>query len=222
MQTVSRDLDFAPRPIIAARTVINFSLPIVPLRHVRRQKIRRLVTAAAPASSTWLACCAPRRARERRLRRKLSPSPPPPGDPIRPGLATRPRSFYVTIGSFASAYLLYRVSKSNQESDSPSWISSFISKWTPSQEVFEERNAIRTAVMEKAAHDRHLFQSQGPREAYDLKQPEMMNAGSPFNVSPGSQADLSAVVAHYQRQNKEMEDARIARTKDGKVVSLYD
>lgn len=50
----------------------------------------------------------------------------------------------------------------------------------------------------------------------------MLNAGSPFNVSPGSQADLSHVVAHYQRKNQEIEESRVARTKDGKVVSLYD
>lgn len=50
----------------------------------------------------------------------------------------------------------------------------------------------------------------------------LMNGGSPYNVSPGSQADLSAVVAHYKRQNQEMEEARVARMKDGKVVSVYD
>jgi hypothetical protein len=50
----------------------------------------------------------------------------------------------------------------------------------------------------------------------------MMNTGSPYNVSPGSQADLSAVVAHYKRKNQEIEDARVARMKDGKASSLYD
>ncbi|KAJ5577829.1 uncharacterized protein N7459_006793 [Penicillium hispanicum] len=132
------------------------------------------------------------------------------------------RSFYVTAGSFASAYILYRLSKSNEDSGSESWISGLISKWTPSQEVFEQRNAVHTAILEKAAEDRHLLQSQGPREAYELLQPDLMNARSPYNVSPGSQADLSAVVAHYERQNKDMEASRVARMKDGKVVSLYD
>ncbi|KAJ5782837.1 hypothetical protein N7457_004611 [Penicillium paradoxum] len=132
------------------------------------------------------------------------------------------RSFYVTVGSIASAYVLYRVTKSNEESGSPSWISSLISKWSPSQEVFEQRNAIHTAIMEKAAADRHLLGSQAAPEAYALRQTEMMNSGSPYNVSPGSQADLSHVVAHYQRKNQEMEDARVARMKDGKVVSLYE
>ena len=100
--------------------------------------------------------------------------------------------------------------------------------------------------MEKVAADRHLLGSQGPAEAFSLRQPEyvmvapemlfflvmlivlffllssMMNSGSPYNVSPGSQADLSHVVAHYQRKNQEAEADRVARMKDGKVVSLYE
>lgn len=82
------------------------------------------------------------------------------------------RSFYITAGSFAAAYILYRLSKSNQESGSESSISGLISKYTPSQEDFEQRNAIHTALLEKAAADRHLLQSQGPSEAYQLRQPE--------------------------------------------------
>ncbi|OQE32861.1 hypothetical protein PENFLA_c001G02425 [Penicillium flavigenum] len=140
-------------------------------------------------------------------------------EPVNEGFG---RSFYVTCGSIASAYLLYRVSQSNEKSGEPSWISGLISKWAPSQEVFEQRNAIHTAMMEKAATDRHLLGSQGPPEAFALRQPDMMNAGSPYNVSPGSQADLSHVVAHYQRKNQEIEESRVARMKDGKVVSIYE
>ncbi|KAJ5286853.1 hypothetical protein N7478_002539 [Penicillium angulare] len=132
------------------------------------------------------------------------------------------RSFYVTIGSFASAYILYRISKSSQESGSESWIASLINKYTTPSEVLEQRNAIHTAILEKAAEDRHLLQSQGPREAYELMQPDLMNGGSPYNISPGSQADLSKVVAHYEKVNAEKEAVRVARMKDGKVVSLYD
>ncbi|KAE8141446.1 NADH-ubiquinone oxidoreductase subunit [Aspergillus pseudotamarii] len=133
------------------------------------------------------------------------------------------RSFYVTVGSFASAYVLYRLSKSTEESGSQSWISSLIQKWTPSEKVFEERNAIRTVIMEKAAHDRHLFQSQGPRAVFELKQPEVsFNSAPPFNVPAGSAMDMSHVTAHYERQNRELEEARVARMQDGKVVSIYD
>jgi hypothetical protein len=48
------------------------------------------------------------------------------------------------------------------------------------------------------------------------------NTSPPYNVPAGSSVDLSAVVAHYEQQNKQMEVARVARMKDGKVVSLYD
>ncbi|KAJ6139457.1 hypothetical protein N7471_005943 [Penicillium samsonianum] len=140
-------------------------------------------------------------------------------EPVNEGFG---RSFYITSGSIAAAFLLYRISESNTESGKPSWIAGLIDKWTPSQEVFEQRNAIHTAMMEKAASDRHLLGSQGPAEGFALRQPDMLNAGSPYNVSPGSQADLSHVVAHYQRKNQETEESRVARMKDGKVVSLYD
>ncbi|KAF9894225.1 hypothetical protein FE257_007727 [Aspergillus nanangensis] len=133
------------------------------------------------------------------------------------------RSFYVTVGTFASCYVIYRLSKSNQDSGSPSWISNLIDKYTPSEKVFEERNAIHTAAMEKAAHDRHLFHSQGPRATFELKQPEVsFHAVAPYNVPAGSDVDLSHVTAHYARENKEMEESRVARMKDGKPVSLYD
>jgi hypothetical protein len=46
--------------------------------------------------------------------------------------------------------------------------------------------------------------------------------GKPYNVIPGSQADLSEVIAHYERENQKQEAARVARMKDGKVVSLYE
>ncbi|KAJ5936388.1 hypothetical protein N7454_005023 [Penicillium verhagenii] len=127
-------------------------------------------------------------------------------------------SFYVTIGSFASAFLIYHVSKST---DSENWISGLITKYTPSAEVAEQRNAIHTALLEKAAEDRHLLQSQGPREAYELMQPDMMNTGSPWNVSPGSQANLSKVVAHYEQRNKEIDASRIARMQ-GREISIHE
>jgi hypothetical protein len=87
-------------------------------------------------------------------------------------IATVQRSFYITVGTFAVSYALYRVHKSGQESGSESWLSRLITNWTPSEKTFEQRNAIHTVAMEKAAHDRHLFQSQGPAEAIDLNHPE--------------------------------------------------
>lgn len=43
-----------------------------------------------------------------------------------------------------------------------------------------------------------------------------------MNIAPGSQADMSKVVAHYEQKNKEAEAARVARQQGGKVVSIYE
>ncbi|CAI7615001.1 hypothetical protein N7533_008931 [Penicillium manginii] len=130
-------------------------------------------------------------------------------EPVNEGFG---RSFYVTAGSFVSAYLLYRFTKAQQESGSESFISDLIAKWTPSQEAFEQRNAIHTAIMEKAAEDRHLLQSEGPREFVPLRQNDLFNVAPIINLAPGSQSDLSKVIAHYERENQETEKARVART----------
>jgi hypothetical protein len=86
------------------------------------------------------------------------------------------RSFYVTAGSIASAYILYRISAASQESGSESFIASLVNKYSTPQEILEQRNAIHTALLEKAAEDRHLLQSQGPREFIELKQPEYVGS----------------------------------------------
>ncbi|KAL4902525.1 hypothetical protein BDW74DRAFT_157971 [Aspergillus multicolor] len=131
------------------------------------------------------------------------------------------RSFYVAVGTFASCFALYHFTKSGKDTEYS--ITRLIKKWTTAEKVFEERNALHTAAAERAARDRHLFLSQGPDEAYELKSPESsFHPGHPYNVVAGSKADLSEVIAHYEAKNKKIEEARLARMQDGKVVSIYD
>ncbi|KAL4913150.1 hypothetical protein BDW62DRAFT_169273 [Aspergillus aurantiobrunneus] len=132
-------------------------------------------------------------------------------------------SFYVAVGTFASCFALYQFTKPTKESDSQSWITGLIEKWTPSETMFEQRNAIHTAAAEKAAQDRHLFNSQSSSDVYELKSPETsFHPGHPYNVVAGSKADLSHVIAHYERKNQKIEEARVGRMQNGKVVSIYD
>ncbi|KAL4927897.1 putative NADH-ubiquinone oxidoreductase 178 kDa subunit [Aspergillus undulatus] len=133
------------------------------------------------------------------------------------------RSFYVAVGTFASCFALYHFTKSSQDSESQSFITRLIQKWTPSEETWEQRNAIHTAAAEKAAQDRHLFLSRAPNEVYELKSPESSFApGAPCNNIAGFKPDLSHVIAHYEQKNQKIEEARVARMQDGKVVSIYD
>ncbi|KAL5337810.1 hypothetical protein BJX70DRAFT_399286 [Aspergillus crustosus] len=132
-------------------------------------------------------------------------------------------SFYIAVGTFASSFLLYKYAQSTKESDSKHWFTNFVEKWSQSEKVLEERNALHTAAVEKAAQDRHLFNSQGHRTHFELRHPEAsFHPGLPINVIPGNQADLSNVIAHYETENKKIEAARVARMQDGKVISIYD
>lgn len=76
------------------------------------------------------------------------------------------------MGAFAGSYVLYRMHKSIKESGSETWFSGLIAKWTPSEKVAEYRNAIHTAALEKAAHDRHLFMGQKQADTIQLRNPE--------------------------------------------------
>lgn len=65
-------------------------------------------------------------------------------------------------------YALYRISQSPGES----FVTRLINKYWPDQKAFEERNALHTAMLEKAAVDRHLFYGAPARDYVELKDPE--------------------------------------------------
>ncbi|KAK2799014.1 hypothetical protein FQN50_008641 [Emmonsiellopsis sp. PD_5] len=131
------------------------------------------------------------------------------------------RGFYLSIASVPVGILLYNYSTSDPEKTP--WITRLIEDSFPKESMWERRNAIHTAAIEQAAQDRHLFQSQNDPVNIGLSCPEVFNTGSPMNVPAGNgSADLTAVVSHYQMRNKKTEEQRVARMKDGKVVSLYD
>lgn len=51
----------------------------------------------------------------------------------------------------------------------------------------------------------------------------MFNVGSPWNVVAGEgSANLEELVKHYENQREKQESARVARMRDGKVVTVYD
>ncbi|KAK2749762.1 hypothetical protein FQN55_002998 [Onygenales sp. PD_40] len=131
------------------------------------------------------------------------------------------RGFYLSIASVPVGILLYKYATSDPEKTP--WITRLIEDYFPKESMWERRNAIHTAAIERAAQDKHLFQSQNNAVTIGLSFPEAFNTGSPMNVPAGNaSADLTAVVAHYQMMNKKTEEQRVARMKDGKVVSLYD
>ncbi|KAF3893282.1 hypothetical protein GY631_3754 [Trichophyton interdigitale] len=131
------------------------------------------------------------------------------------------RGFYIAVASIPVGLALYKYSTS--DASSKPWLTRAIETFTASEAVLERNNALHTRAIEEAAADRHLFHSQNPPLTIDMSFPELFNTGSPINMSPGrSSGDLSAVVAHYEKRQADMEKARVGRMKDGKVQSLYE
>lgn len=131
------------------------------------------------------------------------------------------RGFYVAVASVPVGLALYKFSTSDAEKKP--WITRLIEEYSTPSKTWEERNHLHTMAIERAASDRHLFYSQNPPKTIDLSCPEVFNQGSPINMPAGnSSADLSAVVAHYERKNAAVETQRVAQMKDGKVHSIYE
>ncbi|OJD23857.1 hypothetical protein ACJ73_04789 [Blastomyces percursus] len=131
------------------------------------------------------------------------------------------RGFYIFLASVPIGLALYNYSTSDPSSKP--WMTRLIENYSPKESMWEQRNALHTAAIERAAADRHLFHSQSASLNLELSFPEAFNTGGCMNVPAGNaHGDLTAVVAHYQAKNKKIEEERVARMKDGKVVSIYE
>ncbi|PGH10779.1 hypothetical protein AJ79_05252 [Helicocarpus griseus UAMH5409] len=131
------------------------------------------------------------------------------------------RGFYIFLASVPVGLALYKYSTSDP--NKKPFMTRLIEDWFPSESMWEARNHLHTKAIEQAAIDRQLFHSQHEAVRIELSCPEIFNTGSPINVPAGNgSADLTKVVAHYQEKNRKTEEDRVARMKDGKVISLYD
>ncbi|EDN06105.1 NADH-ubiquinone oxidoreductase [Histoplasma capsulatum] len=131
------------------------------------------------------------------------------------------RGFYVFIASVPVGLALYKYSTSDP--NNKPWMTRLIENYFPKESTWERRNTLHTAAIERAAADRHLFHSQRASLNLELSFPEIFNTGSPMNVPAGNgSADLTSIVSHYQTKNRKIEEERVSRMKDGKVLSIYE
>ncbi len=83
------------------------------------------------------------------------------------------------MGAIPLSIFFYSISRPGEDGK-PTGISSLIGKYTEMSETWSERNALRTAAYEQAAHDKHLLYNAPRNKHIELKFPEYV---SPSNSS---------------------------------------
>ncbi|KAI0470132.1 hypothetical protein F4859DRAFT_120125 [Xylaria cf. heliscus] len=107
-------------------------------------------------------------------------------------------AFYLFAAALPVSIVGYQISRPGADGEPSS-----VSKWLQQFDYFQDwetRNALRTDILEQAAHDKHLFLSAGRNPYVELKTPELLNSGSPYNVPAGHYPNLSHVTEHYRKQ----------------------
>jgi len=130
------------------------------------------------------------------------------------------RGFYVVLALVPLSMVAYTVASS---SETPIF-TRLIEAYRAREEELNRRNTLHQMACEQAAFDRNLFVSEKEgMNGVELRFPERFNQSSPWNVVAGEGgADLDKLMAHYAQKEKVRHEDRLARMKDGKVVTVYD
>ncbi|KAI1142725.1 hypothetical protein F5Y05DRAFT_365919 [Hypoxylon sp. FL0543] len=125
---------------------------------------------------------------------------------VEEGLGT---AFYIFAAAVPVSYVAYSASRPGPDGEPSS-----VSKWLRSFDYFNDwelRNTLRTNIIEQAAHDKHLLLNAGKNPHVDLKMPELINAGSPWNVPAGHYPKLDYLTEHYRKQAAEEEERKVKK-----------
>ncbi|KAG9514105.1 hypothetical protein KCU99_g7463, partial [Aureobasidium melanogenum] len=81
--------------------------------------------------------------------------------------------------------------------------------------------ALHTDALEQAAADRNLFANTQRAQNVTLRFPEILNTGAPHNVPAGHYADMSQVIAKYEKEAYEANAKKLQQIKDNAVPSEH-
>ncbi|KAL1865409.1 hypothetical protein VTK73DRAFT_5278 [Phialemonium thermophilum] len=125
---------------------------------------------------------------------------------------------YIAVGAVFASVFVYTVSRPGEDGK-PRLLNSLWNRMEAMREQDQERNALRTAVFEQAAHDKHLLYYAPRSDHIELKYPEQFGHGSPFNVPAGHYANIDHVVAHYREKHLKEEERKAKKLAAEKQLS---
>ncbi|KAI1461623.1 hypothetical protein F4805DRAFT_412757 [Annulohypoxylon moriforme] len=122
------------------------------------------------------------------------------------GLGT---GFYVFAAAAPLSFLGYQLTRPGANGEPSS-----VTTWLRNFDYFnnyEEINALRSNYIDQASHDKHLLLYAGKNPHVELKTPELIDSGSPWNVPAGFYPNLSHVTEHYRKQAAEEEERKFQK-----------
>ncbi|KAF2831760.1 hypothetical protein CC86DRAFT_342781 [Ophiobolus disseminans] len=128
------------------------------------------------------------------------------------------RGFWITFGCIPAAFALYFVSRDNSDNSKP-FLTRMIDGYAESSEKWSKRNDLHVRMIEQAGEDRVLFQNTRPYEHVEMKFPEIMNVGSPYNVPAGSQVSMEKVIEKYKKIAYEDNERKLEALRENKIKS---
>jgi hypothetical protein len=122
--------------------------------------------------------------------------------------------FYLPLSMIPAGYALYKASEPDEHGNKPT-LTRWMAKYIDMQDEWQRINDLHVRLVEEAGRDRQLFLHAQGSETVELQFPDQFNVGSPYNVSAGSQVDLTKVIQKYQREANEENERKLQQLRDG-------
>ncbi|KAF1935713.1 hypothetical protein EJ02DRAFT_360897 [Clathrospora elynae] len=127
--------------------------------------------------------------------------------------------FYLTIGTIPVGWAIYAISRSNSD-NSENYFTRLIASMTAGMhDKWTAQNDLHVRMIEQAGEDRVLFMNTRPQEHVEMRFPEIMNVGSPYNVPAGSQVQMDKVIEKYKKLAYEDNERKLEALRNNKIKS---
>lgn len=127
--------------------------------------------------------------------------------------------FFITLAALPVSLAIYKFTAQGT-SDQPYFTRLIKDTYAEYAIKWARRNDIHTQAMQQAAADRVLFLNEPNQQVktVDLRFPELVNAGSPYNVPAGrGSANLDELIAKYEKEARDENEKKLEQLKNNTV-----
>ncbi|EUC41705.1 hypothetical protein COCMIDRAFT_40162 [Bipolaris oryzae ATCC 44560] len=127
--------------------------------------------------------------------------------------------FYGTIAVIPAGLALYSLSRTDGDDSKPYFTRLIADATTGLHDKWTTQNDLHVRMIEQAGEDRVLFLNTKPQEHVEMKFPEIMNVGSPYNVPAGSQVQMDKVIEKYKKLAYEDNERKLEKLRNNDISS---